>query len=316
MQKRFLVVVCLLASLLMQAPLAGMADAVADTDQAHELAQSIVEGKRPPLSAAELGALSERDKQKLAIALGQCRQVEDHHFTDNEDELKQNDQRTQSPTRSMLSENDLPVLTRDKKNFISYFGPLAQRVGRQYDLYPSVIIAQAILESSWGQSTLYRQYHNPLGVKGKGVCMPTLEQTGDQIQALCASFRAYPNIEAALDDYGHIMQSDLYHGAHRSQTKNYQEVTNYLRGRYATDNNYDQKLNLLIKHYHLERFDHDDKEKGPDHRPLPIHQHEAEYQVKKQPVSATHSQPVQWQWPIIGGAGSLGILGLIRRLIK
>lgn len=46
--------------------------------------------------------------------------------------------------------------------FINRIAPAAQQIGWEYDLYPSIIIAQAALESDWGCSTLGKAPNNNL----------------------------------------------------------------------------------------------------------------------------------------------------------
>ena len=52
-----------------------------------------------------------------------------------------------------------------KEKFIKVVAPIAQRADKPYGLFPSVTIAQACLESNFGQSELSRKYNNLFGVK-------------------------------------------------------------------------------------------------------------------------------------------------------
>lgn len=316
MKQRLVIVVCLFACLFMQLPVTVLADVSGSADAADELAQAIIDGRRGPLSVTELQSLSEQDKQRLAIALQRHRQERADQEINRDSSANTQLEKSQPSTvkKATITENDLPVLNKDKKAFIHDFAPLAKRVGQKFDLYPSIIIAQAILESSWGQSTLFRKYHNPMGVKGNGVWMPTLEQAGSQLCSVSADFRVYQSVVTALEDYGRIMQSALYNGCHRSQTANYQEATGNLKGRYATDANYDHKLNLLIKHYHLDDFDQQPKKQSQPKHVQPTAKSTRTYRATATPKHNDH--PVQWQWPLAGGAGSLGILEIVRRLLK
>ena len=81
--------------------------------------------------------------------------------------------------------------------FINRIAPAAQQIGREYDLYPSIIIAQAALESDWGCSTLGKAPNNNLfGVKGyfarQTVAQPTTEydEQGHKLQVV-SNFRQY-----------------------------------------------------------------------------------------------------------------------------
>ena len=67
--------------------------------------------------------------------------------------------------------------------FIASIGESARQIGQDYNIYASVMIAQAILESNNGQSTLSQApYYNYFGIKGdyygNSVTMPTWEDDG------------------------------------------------------------------------------------------------------------------------------------------
>ncbi|RLK62601.1 LysM peptidoglycan-binding domain-containing protein, partial [Atopobacter sp. AH10] len=154
-------------------------------------------------------------------------------------------------------------------NFVNALVPSAQRVARSNDLYTSVMIAQAALESGWGNSTLAKApNYNLFGVKGsyngQSVSMKTLEDAGGQnYYQITANFRKYPNYEASLNDYAKILtgdregdwRSNYYRGARRSNTKTYKDATAWLTGRYATDSAYGSKLNSIIESFNLTAFD-------------------------------------------------------------
>ena len=44
--------------------------------------------------------------------------------------------------------------------FIREYAPLAGEAGRAFRIDPVVILAQAAIETGWGESTLCREYHN------------------------------------------------------------------------------------------------------------------------------------------------------------
>lgn len=44
--------------------------------------------------------------------------------------------------------------------FIREYAPLAGEAGRAFRIDPVVILAQAAIETGWGESTLCRKYHN------------------------------------------------------------------------------------------------------------------------------------------------------------
>lgn len=147
------------------------------------------------------------------------------------------------------------------KQFIADIGPKAQLVAATNDLYASVMIAQAILESDSGQSTLSQPPHyNFFGIKGSYqggfVSLETWEDDGQgNPYMITADFRSYGSIDRGLADYALFLQSDLYWKVHKSHTRSYRDATEALTGTYATDTSYGSKLNDLIQRYQLTRYD-------------------------------------------------------------
>lgn len=56
------------------------------------------------------------------------------------------------------------------------------------------LIAEAVIESGWGKSTLSRKYNNYYGIKGKDVTMQTFEYQGDVRYECKQSFRKFNSI--------------------------------------------------------------------------------------------------------------------------
>lgn len=169
---------------------------------------------------------------------------------------------TQDNEGTIHFEKDASVET-----FIRKIGESARKIGQENDLYASVMIAQAILESASGQSQLAQApNYNLFGIKGthngKGVSFVTQEDLGDgTLYTTQATFRQYENYEESLKDYAKLLKEGLvgntsfYDGVWKSKAKTYQEATKFLTGRYATDTQYDKKLNGLIETYELTTFD-------------------------------------------------------------
>ncbi|WP_369526151.1 glucosaminidase domain-containing protein [Parabacteroides goldsteinii] len=64
----------------------------------------------------------------------------------------------------------------DKQIFFKQFLPAAQAAGEHFKLNPDIILAQAAIESGWGESVLCRTFHNYFGLTGYG--QPTLYWKG------------------------------------------------------------------------------------------------------------------------------------------
>lgn len=151
--------------------------------------------------------------------------------------------------------------------FIEKISDSARDLGMKYDVFASVMIAQAILESGSGTSQLsVAPYHNLFGIKGtfKGsfVNFATQEDAGSgEMYSINAAFRSYPNYGESLGDYVTLIRSGIqgnenyYSTAWRSNAKNYLRAADALTGKYATDTSYNKKISSLIAAYHLTQYD-------------------------------------------------------------
>ena len=151
--------------------------------------------------------------------------------------------------------------------FLDSIIPDAYKLANDNDLYASVMIAQAILESNWGVSGLSAApYYNLFGIKGTyngdGVTFYTLEDDGSgNYYQIRDSFRDYPSYKESLNDYANKMvngvswDSEFYSGTWKSNTSSYTDATAALTGTYATDTRYGGKLNNLITTHGLTQYD-------------------------------------------------------------
>ncbi|MDO4903449.1 MAG: glucosaminidase domain-containing protein [Limosilactobacillus sp.] len=208
--------------------------------------------------------------------------------------------------------------TPDQQKFIQRIAESAQKVGQAYDLYPSVIIAQAALESNWGASGLSAApYHNLFGVKGsingKSVKQPTLEYTADKKPIrIDDDFRWYDSDYQSLCDYAEVLKDPIYAGVHRSQSSDYRAATHALVGKYATDPDYDRKLNQLIQAYDLTQFDQAEKKPQTTVKKVTFKEPVHESSVHKVAESKPVKHKMTWL-SVLGGMGSAVALGLLKR---
>lgn len=148
--------------------------------------------------------------------------------------------------------------------FVERIGRLAQANYAQSQILPSLVTAQAILESDFGRSDLAQDYHNLFGRKAYGnepsALFPTQEVVDGQTITVQAPFKVYPNDQAAIEDHAELMHNGvnwdpgLYHDV--IGEKDYRKASQALQAAgYATDPTYDQKLNQIIENYQLTRFD-------------------------------------------------------------
>lgn len=156
--------------------------------------------------------------------------------------------------------------TAQQQAYLAKVAPQAQQVASKYNLYASVMIAQSILESTWGTSTLSSQYNNYFGMKGSYqgayVSMPTKEWSADKgYYTIYDNFRRYPSVYASFADNGDKLRNGIqgnsafYKGTWRENTTSYKDATAWLQGRYATAPTYASVLNNIIESSNLTQYD-------------------------------------------------------------
>ena len=172
------------------------------------------------------------------------------------------------PDSSVTSDGSIHFEANESvESFVRKIGESARKIGQKEELYASVMIAQAILESGAGSSELASSpNYNLFGIKGnyngQSVTFNTQEDQGNgNMTTIKDQFRKYKNYEESFDDYAQLMKKGIagnenyYSGAWKTNAATYKEATEFLTGRYATDTKYNQKLNGLIETYELEKYD-------------------------------------------------------------
>ncbi|AMV69064.1 N-acetylmuramoyl-L-alanine amidase AmiB precursor [Pediococcus damnosus] len=165
-------------------------------------------------------------------------------------------------TIAVWGSNSKTVHADSPQSFISRLKPDVQSVSTKYNLYGSLMMAQAACESAWGQSQLAIKGNNYFGIKGtyqgKSITMRTAEYTaGGQLYYTNAAFRKYPNVKASLNDNGNVLRngtawnSSFYKGTWKENASTPEAAANYLTGRYATAPSYAKSLISIIKGYNL-----------------------------------------------------------------
>lgn len=166
---------------------------------------------------------------------------------------------TAAPAATVFFHSDVTLAETTQSSFINQISQSAVSVAANNDLYASVMIAQAMVETGYGSSTLSNApYYNLFGVKEYGtaakVYMPTQEYLNGQYVTMNEPFRQYSSYAESFAHQASILTS-RYQGALKSHTYSYQDATAYLTGRYATAPNYAAVLNQVIAQYNLTQFD-------------------------------------------------------------
>ena len=128
----------------------------------------------------------------------------------------------------------------------------------------SVTVAQAILESGWGQSTLASApYYNLFGIKqgtgwqGSIVNMNTSEYVNGKWVTVLAPFRSYRSQMASFQDHTNFLLVNSRYAANGViNAKNYVAMANGLQAAgYATAPTYASTLISLVERYNLQSLD-------------------------------------------------------------
>lgn len=147
--------------------------------------------------------------------------------------------------------------------FITSVGAAAYQAELDTGVPASVTIAQAILESGWGQSVLSSEANNFFGMKAvdttlSGVIwLATTEyDASGQPDEVSAAFRMYPTPVDSLLDHDEMLASNKRYGSAMAVSSDAREFAARLADDgYATDPDYASKLIALMDQYDLYQFD-------------------------------------------------------------
>ena len=149
------------------------------------------------------------------------------------------------------------------KEFIEKIAKCVKKYAYVYGIeVHSPIIAQAILESDWGDSELARKYHNYFGLKcgnswkGKSVNMATKEEYKvGTLTNIRDNFRVYDSMEAGVKGYFNFINTSRY--ANLIGVKDPEEYIKRIKfDGYATSSKYVDNIMRVIRDNKLTRFDY------------------------------------------------------------
>lgn len=152
----------------------------------------------------------------------------------------------------------------NKNEFIPTIAPLvvAENQRRGNPLFSSVVIAQAICESGWGQSTIMMKANAIFGIKatsdwkGKVYNANTQEcYDGVSYTNITACFRAYDSLAESISDYFDLITKlERYRKATVAETP-LECITAIKNGGYATSPTYINTIMSIINSNNLTQYD-------------------------------------------------------------
>ncbi|WP_338815145.1 glucosaminidase domain-containing protein [Bernardetia sp. Wsw4-3y2] len=149
-----------------------------------------------------------------------------------------------------------------RQEYIKYIANSAIRAVSGTKLFPSVLIAQATLESGNGNSSLSKQpYNNHFGIKagstwkGKKASFRTREVINNVSVYVNAYFRVYDSITESLKDRNSLLLNNSRYKKVLQANTAEQQTRELQQAGYATDPNYSTVLIQIIVDNNLKKYD-------------------------------------------------------------
>ncbi len=163
---------------------------------------------------------------------------------------------TNSATQAITSSSESSLSSR-AKNFIQSLWQEASIAAKPLGLDPAVLLAQAGLETHWGEKILKSIHgvssNNLFNIKStaanhqNSVQVQSLEQRGDTLIKESASFKRYQNtLESFLDYVNLIKNHARYQAAAQAASQPTQFLNALQKAGYATDVHYAEKIQSIL----------------------------------------------------------------------
>lgn len=167
---------------------------------------------------------------------------------------------------SVLSLGLANAQAKKNKNYVSYidtYNKIAVDHMKKHKIPASITLAQGLLESGAGMSTLATEGNNHFGIKCHNDWRGATMRKDDDFKNEC--FRKYKKAEESYHDHSMFLtQRSRYNFLFDLRINDYKGWAKGLqKAGYATDKAYANKLIKLIEDYELYRFDKGYKEKRP-----------------------------------------------------
>lgn len=136
------------------------------------------------------------------------------------------------------------------EEYVATMGPIAQADYSRTGVFASLTIAQSILESGWGKSTLAQEYNNLFGI--------TCGSWDNCVFVRDREWRVFANVEESVDNHSSIISNESIYPGALSATSG-KEQLNMIADIYAPPSdgnaNYAGQVISLMDQYNLEKWD-------------------------------------------------------------
>lgn len=167
--------------------------------------------------------------------------------------------------RATPSANKTEKVSYNKSEFFADIAPTIQEVAEAYDVRPSLVIAQAALESDYGQNLLAVKYHNLFAVfaqlGNKPVTLKYKRYFVNEWQTEIGQFAVYKSWDDAIYDYFDLLKSGKIRNSEGAydvmvSNKGYKKPAQALQDMgFSSDPNYASKLIAIIEENDLTTYD-------------------------------------------------------------
>ena len=148
----------------------------------------------------------------------------------------------------------------NRQEFIRLATEAALACSRVSGFPPGITVAQAALESRWGDSRLAREAHNYFGIKAHGdgpwVALATTEIRGGKPVRTVARFARYDSMQTCFADRDHLLATLACYADVRGLAGDPEAFTHALAAHWATDPQYAEKVLAIYRSHHLNVLDH------------------------------------------------------------
>ena len=145
-----------------------------------------------------------------------------------------------------------------QRRFLQSAIPEAMLIQTTTRIPASAVIAMAIFESGYGNSSLAKDYNNYFGMKAfdswtgaRALNMPTRDSGVDTT----ADFRAYPTLAAGFQGYSQFLLGNERYQKYVGEKSGVKFVSGILAAGYCPDTDYLTNINNIIQKHGLDRLD-------------------------------------------------------------
>ena len=146
-----------------------------------------------------------------------------------------------------------------KEEFIRLATDAALECSGSSGFPPGITVAQAALESDWGDSRLSREANNYFGIKAHGehplIELPTCEVRDGRTVRSVARFARYAAMQACFADRDRLIATLACYADARARAGDPEAFIRALANHWATDPQYAEKVLTIYRQFKLDRLD-------------------------------------------------------------